>query len=107
MCAEGQAPVARFRSAGGGDDAGVRALAGKLDRDGADTAGATDDEQGAGVAAGGQLQAVEEHLPGSDGGQRKRGGFGEGQAGGFGADYPSIDHVALAVATWSGHAAGV
>lgn len=106
--AEGEAPVARVGPRGGGDDGEAGKAAGELDCDRADAAGAADDEERAarrGIA--GELEAVEEHLPGGDGGEGQGGGFGERERGGLAADEALVHGVEFGVGAVAVDGAGV
>jgi hypothetical protein len=94
---------------GGGDDDEVGEVAGELDRDRADTAGPTDEEDGARRTGDepADVEAVEEHLPCGDRGEREGGGLGEVEAARLGADDALVDEVQLGVGTLTGDAAGV
>jgi len=108
MGAEFAGPGLGFRARGGGDHANLGELAGQLQHDGTDAAGGTDDQQLLpGALAFDQLQALEQQLPGGDGGQRQRGGLGEAQAPRFASDDALVHQMAFAVAARAGDGAGV
>ncbi len=101
-------PGLGFRARGGGDHADLRELTGQLQHDRTDAAGGTDDQQLLpGALAFHQLQALEQQLPGGDGGQRQCGGLGEAQSPRFASDDALVHQMAFAVAAGAGDGAGV
>lgn len=94
-----QHPFAGFRTRGRGDDRQPGELASQLDQDGADAAGAADDQQVLRLGRIGMLdpQAVEQQFPRGDGRQRQCGGVGMTQRGGLARHQPLIDPMQRAV----------
>ncbi len=101
-----QAPGPGFGARGGGDHLHAGELAGQLDGDGADPAGAADDEQPSAALAG-EAHALEQGLPGGDGGERQGGRFQVAQAGGGEGGDALIHQLQGAVAAWAADVAGI
>lgn len=93
-------PGRRLGAQGGGDDIEFRQLPGQLYADQAHSAGAADDEQRlAGVRSRARdAHAVEQSLPGGDGGEGQRRGLGKAQRVGLVSRDALIDQVQLGVA---------
>ncbi len=102
-------PLLRFGTRGRADDGDSGEAAGELDEDGADAAGGSDDEQGAGLLrlAERNAQAVEEQLPCGDGGERQSSGFGEGERARLVSGEALIDEMELAVGARAVDGSGV
>jgi len=104
-----QGPVAGFRTRGGADHGHLRQLARQLQQDRADTAGGADHQQGFTFAlvAGRHVQAVEQHFPGRQAGQRQRRGRAEIERCRHVADDALVHQLQFAVAAGARDRAGV